>query len=75
MKRIESSEYFDVVLAYFTDHKEPACVYAYLLNTLWKDNYKLSNRMFYERVNALKPTENCFRFYTDNECILVLCSN
>lgn len=74
MKRIESQEYFDAVRAYFADHKEPAWVYAFLLNTLWKDNYKLPDKMFYERVNALKPAENCFCFYTGSEVILVLCS-
>lgn len=75
MKRIESNEYFDAVRTYFADHKEPAWVYAFLLNTLWKDNYKMSNKMFYERVSALKSTDNCFRFYTGNECVLVLSSN
>ncbi len=75
MERIQSNKYYDAVKAYFADHKDPAMVYAFLLNKLWKDKYILSQRMYYQRVNMLKMTDNCVRFYTGTECDLVLCSN
>jgi hypothetical protein len=74
MKRIQSNEYFDAVREYFVDHKDPSRVYAFLLNTLWADKYKLSEKMFYERVDTLETTNDCVRFYTGTECVLVLCS-
>jgi hypothetical protein len=74
VKRIESNDYFNAVQGYFIDHKEPARVYAFLLNTLWTDKYKLSEKMFYERVDTLEMGENSVRFYTGRECVLVLCS-
>ncbi len=75
MERIQSKEYFDAVQAYFADHKDPARVYSFLLNTLWTDKHKLSDRMYYERVDTLEMTDNCISFYTGTECTLVLCSN
>lgn len=75
MQRIQSKEYFESVQAYFVNHKDPAMVYTFLLNTLWTDKYKLSNKMYYERVDMLKMTDNCASFYTGTECTLVLCSN
>ena len=74
MQKIQSTEYFDAVKAYVVDHKDPAMVYAFLLNTLWTDKYKLSEKMFYQRVDKFETTEDCVRFYTGTECILVLCS-
>ena len=74
MKRIVSNEYYDAVQGYFIDHKEPSRVYAFLLNTLWTDKYKLSERMFYERVDTLEIEEDSMRFYTGTECILELSS-
>jgi len=75
VQRIQSKEYFHAVQAYFADHKDPARVYSFLLNTLWTDKHKLSDRMYYERVDTLKMTDNCISFYTGTECTLVLCSN
>jgi hypothetical protein len=74
VQRIQSNEYFDAIQVYFVDHKDPARVYAFLLNTLWTDKYNLSERMFYQRVDTLETTEDCVRFYIGTECILVLCS-
>jgi hypothetical protein len=74
MNRIESNEYFDVVQEYFANHKDPSGVYAFLLNTLWTDKYKLSEKMFYERVDMLDATDDCVRFYTGTECVLALYS-
>jgi hypothetical protein len=74
VQRIQSKDYFDVVQGYFIVHKEPASVYAFLLNTLWTDKYKLSEKMFYERVDTLETTDDCTRFYSGRECVLVLCS-
>jgi hypothetical protein len=50
-------------------------VYAFLLNTLWTDKYKLSDKMFYERVDMLDTTDDCVHFYTGTECVLALYSN
>lgn len=75
MQKINSKEYFDAVQAYFASHKDPARVYSFLLNTLWTDKHKLSDRMYYERVDTLKMTDKCVSFYTGTECTLVLCSN
>ena len=74
MGRIESNEYFDAVQAYFVDHKEPARVYKFLLDTLREDEYKLSKEMLYQSVDMLEVTDGCMLFYTGTECILVLCS-
>jgi len=74
VQKIQSTEYFDAVKAYFVDHKDPAMVYAFLMNTLWADKYKLSDKMFYQRVDTLKKTDDCVGFYTGTECILVLYS-
>ncbi|WP_410509516.1 hypothetical protein RSJ42_04660 [Methanosarcina hadiensis] len=75
MQKIQSKEYFDAVQAYFVNHKDPARVYSFLLNTLWTHKHKLSDKMYYERVDTLKMTDNCVSFYTGTECALVLCSN
>lgn len=75
MQKILSKEYFDAVQAYFASHKDPARVYSFLLNTLWTDKQKLSDKMYYQRVDMLEMTENCVSFYTGTECTLVLCSN
>lgn len=75
VKRIESSKYYNAVKAYFVENKDPAKVYAFLLNRLWKDKYELSQKMYYQRVDMLEMTDNCIRFYTGTECDLVLCSN
>ena len=45
MKRIESNEYFIAVKEYFADHKVPARVYKFLLDTLREDEFKLSSVM------------------------------
>ena len=74
MQKIQSTKYLDAVKAYVVDHKDPAMVYAFLMNTLWKDKYKLSDKMFYQRIDMLEKTDNCMRFYTGAECILVLYS-
>ena len=42
MERMQSNEYFSAVQAYFVDHKDPARVYKFLLDTLREDEYKLS---------------------------------
>ena len=47
MKRIESNEYFDAVKEYFTDNREPARVYRFLLGTLREDDYEVSEDMLY----------------------------
>jgi hypothetical protein len=75
VKTIQSKEYFDAVQAYFARHKDPASVYSFLLNTLWTDKHKLSDKMYYERVDTLQMTDSCISFYTGTECTLVLCSN
>jgi hypothetical protein len=75
MKRIESNKYYDAVRKYFVDHKDPSRAYAFLLNTLWTDKYKLSEKIFYERVDILDTTDDCVRFYTGTECVLTLYSN
>lgn len=74
MQRIQSKEYFDAVKAYFADHKDPARVYSFLLNTLWTNKHKLSDKMYYERVDTLEITDSCVSFYTGTECTLVLCA-
>ncbi len=50
------------------------CIFV-LIEYLWADKYKLSEKMYYQRVNLLEMTENCVMFYTGTECTLVLCSN
>jgi len=74
VQKIQSTKYLDAVKAYVVDHKDPAMVYAFLMNTLWKDKYKLSDKMFYQRIDMLEKTDNCMRFYIGTECILVLYS-
>jgi len=75
VERIESNKYYDAVKTYFVEHKDPASVYAFLLNKLWADKYKLSQKMYYQRVDMFKMADNCVRFYTGTECDLVLFSN
>jgi hypothetical protein len=74
MKRIESNEYLDAVKEFFADNKEPARVYRFLLGILREDNYKLADDLLYRSIDTLETTEDCFRFCTGTECILVLCS-
>jgi hypothetical protein len=74
MGRIESNEYFAAVKEYFSDNREPARVYRFLLGTLREDDYKVSEDMLYHNVDTLETTEDCFRFCTGTECILMLCS-
>ncbi len=74
MERVQSNEYFGAVQSYFVDHKDPAMVYTFLLNTLWADKYKLPDKLFYQRVDMLKMTNDCLCFYTGTECVLVLCA-
>ena len=74
MKRIESNEYFDVVKEYFAEQQVPSRVYKFLLDTLREDEYKLADDLLYMSVDTLETTEDCFRFCTGTECILVLCS-
>ena len=74
MKRIESNEYFDAVKEYFAEHQVPSRVYKFLLDTLRENEYKLSDDLLYQSVDTLEITEDCFRFCSGIECILVLCS-
>jgi hypothetical protein len=74
MKRIVSNEYFDAVKEYFADNREPARVYRFLFGTLREDNYKLADDLLYRSVDTLETTDDCIRFCTGTECILVLCS-
>jgi hypothetical protein len=74
LKRIESNEYFDAVKVYFADHKVPARVYKFRLDTLKEDDYKLPKDLLQQNVDTLETTEDCFRFCAGTECILVLCS-
>jgi hypothetical protein len=74
VERIESNEYFNSVKEYFADHKVPARVYKFLMDTLQEDEYKLSDDLLYQSVDTLETTEDCFRFCVGTECILVLCS-
>ena len=74
MKRIVSNKYLDVVKEYFTDNKEPARVYRFLLGTLREDNYKLADDLLYQSVDTLETTDDCMRFCVGTECVLVLCS-
>ena len=75
MERIQSNEYFDAVQAYFVDHPDPARVYKFLMDTLQEGEYKLSEEMLYQPVDMLETTDDCVRFYTGTECILVLVHN
>ena len=74
MKRIESNEYFNAVKEYFADNKEPARVYRFLLGTLREDEYKLPDDLLYQIVDTLETTDDCMRFCTGTECVLMLCS-
>lgn len=74
MKRIESNEYFIAVRAYFVEHQVPARVYKFLMDTLREDEYKLSKEMLYQSVDTLETTDDCMRFCTGTECVLMLCS-
>jgi hypothetical protein len=73
MKRIHSDEYFGAVQEYFADHKMPSRVYAFLLAILKADNYILSDDLLDLRVDTLEATDDCMRFCSDTECVLVLC--
>jgi len=75
MERIQSNEYFAAVQAYFVDHKDPARVYKFLLDTLREDEYKLSEDIINQSVDMLETTAGCMHFYVGAECILTLCSN
>lgn len=75
MEKIQSNKYHYAVRTYFADHKDPSMVYAFLLNALWADKYKLPEKMFYERVDKLETTDDSVRFYTGTECVLVLYPN
>ena len=46
----------------------------FLLDTLREDEFKLSSDLIYQIVDTLETTEDCFRFCSGIECILVLCS-
>ena len=74
MKRIESDEYFDAVKEYFVEHQVPSRVYKFLLDTLREDEYKLSDDLLYQSIDTLETTDECMRFCSGSECILVLCS-
>ena len=74
MQLIQSNEYFEAVKEYFAEHRVPDRVYRFLLGTLREDDYKVSEDMLYNNVDKLETTEDCFRFCTGSECILVLCS-
>ena len=74
MKRIESNEYFNAVKEYFVDHEVPARVYKFLMDTLREDEYKLSDDLLYQSIDTLENTDDCMRFCSGSECILVLCS-
>ena len=74
MKRIQSNEYFDAVKEYFADHKVPSSVYRFLPNLLREDDCKLSDGLLFQNIDTLETTDDCFRFYTGSEVILVLCS-
>jgi hypothetical protein len=72
MNRIQSNEYFDVVKAYSLDHKDPARVYRFLMDTLQADKQIPYEEMLYQHVDMLEKTEGYIRFYSGTECILVL---
>jgi hypothetical protein len=74
VKRIESKDYYDAVQEYFADHKMPSRIYAFLLNILKADKYKLSDDLLYQSVDTLETTDDCMRFCAGTECILVLSS-
>jgi hypothetical protein len=74
VKRIVSNEYFDAVIEYFADNREPARVYRFLLGTLREEDYKISDDLLYRSVDTLETTEDCMSFCEGSECILVLCS-
>lgn len=74
MKRIESNEYFKTVKEYIGNHKEPARAYRFLINLLRTDKYKLTDDLIYVNIDTLETTDDCFRFCSGAECILVLCS-
>ena len=58
----------------FCWQQKPAGVYSFLLGTLREDNFKLADDLLYRSVDTLETTEDCFRFCTGTECVLVLCS-
>lgn len=74
MKRIESSEYFDAVQECFADNKMPSRVYRFLLDMLRENKYILSDDLLDSDIDMLETTDNCMRFYSDTDCILILCS-
>jgi len=52
----------------------PSRVYKFLLDTLREDEYKLADDLLYQIVDTLETTDDCMRFCTGTECVLVLCS-
>ena len=74
VKRIQSNEYFDAVQEYFAGQQMPSRVYTFLLNVLKADKYELSDDLLYQSVDTLEASEECMRFCSDTECVLVLCS-
>jgi hypothetical protein len=74
VEKIQSNKYYHAVRTYFDDHKDPGMVYAFLLNTLWADKYELPEKMFYDRVDMIKTTDDYVCFYTGTECVLSLYS-
>ena len=74
VKRIQSNEYFDAVQDYFAGQQMPSRVYAFLLDILKADKYKLTDDLLDTSVDTLETTEDCMRFCSDTKCILVLCS-
>lgn len=74
MIRIQSTEYYDVVQEYFAEHKMPSRVYKFLLDTLREDELKLPKDLFFQSVDTLETTDDCMRFCSGTECVLMLCS-
>ena len=59
---------------YFAVHKMPSRVYKFLLDILKADKYKLTVDLLDMSVDTLEASDDCMRFCSDTECILVLCS-
>ena len=74
VRNVKSNEYFNAVKEYFADHEVQARVYKFLMDTLQEDEYKLSDDLLYQSVDTLETTDECMRFCSGSECILVLCS-
>lgn len=73
MDKIRSNKYFDAVKTYSGDHKDPAIVYRFLMETLQTDKHLLYEEMLYRRVDMFETVDDCVRFYTGTECTLTLC--